>query len=324
LEGSFDHKHRVTLVWADIGVKLMTEPPQSERYTVSIDISNRRIEGHNQYGRLVLEPTNGLHMLPPPACILPSLSSSVNGASTTQALDNGGYSHMIGDMMMNEVMSIGDVSSIATTMVPTMMSQSVGGGTTGGYAAHTPNNDGQTEGYGIGNMSGGGMMYGPQMTPQGMTYTLMPTHMAIQAHAVAAQMLYGNNNSQMYDGVPYAPMSTSNQGFSLSGSELPSCSSNSSNTSGHDNTGVDISSGDRSRSGSTISTASGTSSGIGDVHDDQPQEQRGSFAYVSTPRNRSASTCSNSSSTSLVILFDEPLCVTMALLLSIIQLIAMI
>lgn len=193
LEGSFDHKHRVTVVWAEVAVKLMTEPPQCEKYTVCIDVAARRIEGHNPFGRLKLEPytTAGVHQVIPPSSYNMAKMNEQQAINQQAAIN---ASHASGNS---------GSGNIATTMVPTMMSQNQN---MPPYLAPSnllaPVTGDGNDGSGSGGMdaygTNGGMMYGPQMTPQGITYTLMPTAMAMQAHAVTAQMLYGVNNGGGY------------------------------------------------------------------------------------------------------------------------------
>jgi hypothetical protein len=254
VEGSFDHKHRVTVVWADVCVKLMTEPPQAEKYTVSIDVAQRRIEGHNAYGRLKLEPSSstGMPSMPPPPYLSPNSTSGNPSGDVNEATI--------------------DQSGMATTLTPppSSMSQSQ----MSYMNANTGNTDAQYgyygnmaagQGYGNQGGGGGGMMYGPQMTPQGITYTLMPTAMAMQAHASAAQMIYGsqsnNGNYPPYgtgtSGAVYSPSSTDANAMSVdagtdTAATTTTASMNASTTSDtNSNT-----SGGRSRSGSLGSSSS--------------------------------------------------------------------
>lgn len=279
LEGSFDHKHRVTVVWAEVAVKLMTEPPQCEKYTVCIDVANRRIEGHNAFGRLKLEPYTGL----PPVAQASPIVGMVSPAASYNNMAKMNEQHAV-----NEAASNMNNPMISTTMVPTMMSQSQATITPypvyprGALNAPPPppmmvagNNSGNAgtdvggivdgnHGSGVGDDgssygTNGGMMYGPQMTPQGITYALMPTAMAMQAHAVTAQMLYGSANNGGYP--PYvvdtnvAPAAAAvGAGDNVATMADPACMSSSQETSEGDTSGMETPS--SSNSSSAISTPS--------------------------------------------------------------------
>jgi hypothetical protein len=156
------------------------------------------------------------------------------------------------------------------------------------------------------------MMYGPQMTPQGITYTLMPTAMAMQAHAVAAQMLYGssqgNPNNGGYPGAYGESPVDPSMMMTATGVDDGSAASD-----------TNSSSDDRSRSNSSISNVSPPSSGptsplmtpAGNVlldtssagfHDEtipaastSTRARRYSLTTGTTPRNRSSSDASSGS-----------------------------